>query len=252
MLKIIYTYLLSLSTIIFFLFFIGCSNDKSKIIMVAASLREIVDEEYLNTNNKDFFINYGGSISLSRRIENNQKKIGAVIFASNSSIDNLIEKGIIDKKNLRTFAKNSLVLARSNRVESYEDFIKNINQNLGQKIVIADKNIAPAGKYSNQVLEKILSKEIINEKVIASGDVSYVSNLLIYNSDYYGIIYKTEAIKNNLEIIYEFPNNLHDEIEYKMAILNNNNNISIVNFIDKLTSENILNKLTDLGFKVEK
>ena len=37
--------------------------------------------------------------------------------------------------------------------------------------------------------------------------------------------YKSEAIKNDLEVIYEFPNHLHDEIVYRVGILNNNNNL---------------------------
>ena len=121
-----------------------------------------------------------------------------------------------------------------------------------QKIVIADQNIAPAGKYSQQVLDQLFSEEIQKKKVVSSGDISYVSNLLISNENYYGIIYKTEAIKNDLNVLYEFPTTLHDDIEYKLGILNNNNNLSINNFIDRLTSDRVLNRLSELGFKIEK
>lgn len=247
--KLLYTSVLFL----FLLFTIACNDDDSKIIMVAASLNEIISEEYMKTEDKDeFFINYGGSLSLARRIESNQKKIGAVIFASNYSIEILVNKKIIDENNIKSLAKNSLVLATNNKHKTYEVFLETMHQNNKEKLVIADQNIAPAGKYSQQVLNQILSKEIQSDKVISSGDISFVSNILKYNKNYYGIIYKTEAIKNNLEILHEFPTNFHDEIEYKIGILNNNNNVSINNFVDKLTSDRVLNNLSQLGFKIEK
>tara|TARA_B100000579_G_scaffold437715_1_gene468522 strand:+ start:105343 stop:106107 length:765 start_codon:yes stop_codon:yes gene_type:complete len=254
MLNIFFTKLLIISMfLLVLLIFTGCDDDRTKIIMVAASLEEIVHSEYVDTVDKDkFFINYGGSLSLARRVEQNQKKIGAVIFASDYSIDLLVKKGIIDKKNIKTLVNNSLVLATKNKNQSYEDFMDKINKGYPYKIVIADDKLAPAGKYSIQIVDKLFSEDIKNKNFISSGDVSYVSNLLMYNDDYYGIIYKTEAIKNDLDIIYEFPNHLHDEIVYKIGILNHNNNLSINNFIDRLTSKNALIKLIDLGFKVEK
>jgi len=247
--KLIYGPIIFLS-----LFFLNsCSDDEVKIIMVATSLNEVVDQEYMHSKQKDdFFINYGGSLSLARRVENNQKKIGAVIFASNTSIEILINKQIIDESSIKLLAKNSLVLATKKNNRTYEDFLGTIHKNNKEKIVIADKNIAPAGKYSQQVLDQLFSEEIQKRKVISSGDISYVSNLLIYNENYYGIIYKTEAIKNDLEVLYEFPSTLHDDIEYKLGILNNNNNLSINNFIDRLTSDRVLNNLSELGFKIEK
>ncbi len=254
MLNNLFTKLISGHLIILSLFVLNsCGDEEVKIIMVAASLNEVIDQEYMNSKEKDnFFINYGGSLSLARRVENNQKKIGAVIFASNSSIEILTNKQIINEATIKLLAKNSLVLATQKNTISYEDFLETILTNNKQKIVIADQNIAPAGKYSQQVLDQLFSEEIQKKKVVSSGDISYVSNLLISNENYYGIIYKTEAIKNDLNVLYEFPTTLHDDIEYKLGILNNNNNLSINNFIDKLTSDRVLNRLSELGFKIEK
>ena len=254
MLNNLFTKLISGHLIILSLFILNsCGDEEVKIIMVAASLNEVIDQEYMISKEKgDFFINYGGSLSLARRVENNQKKIGAVIFASNSSIEILTNKQIINEATIKLLAKNSLVLATKNNTISYEDFLETILTNNKQKIVIADQNIAPAGKYSQQVLDQLFSEEIQKNKVVSSGDISYVSNLLISNENYYGIIYKTEAIKNDLNVLYEFPTTLHDDIEYKLGILNNNNNLSINNFIDRLTSDRVLNRLSELGFKIEK
>ena len=75
--------------------------------------------------------------------------------------------------------------------------------------------------------------------------------MLVSNDKYYGILYKTEAIKNDLFIIHEFPNTFHDDIEYKTGVLSQNNNTYINNFIDRLNSPT-LKKLSelDLGFKM--
>ena len=228
-----------------------CSNDNTSIIMVAASLNEVIQEEYEKSDNNDkFYISYGGSMSLARRVENNEKKIGAVILASNSSIEILINKALLKNSEISLFAKNSLVLATSNSSYTYETFIKDNKSDNEKKIIIADPEIAPAGSYSKQVLENIFHD--IDNKIISSGDVSYVSSMLVSNDKYYGILYKTEAIKNNLFIIHEFPNTFHDDIEYKTGVLSQNNNTYINNFIDRLNSPTVKKKLSELGFEVQK
>ena len=121
-----------------------------------------------------------------------------------------------------------------------------------KNIIIADPEIAPAGSYSKQVLENIFHVRDIDNKIISTGDVSYVSSMLVSNDKYYGILYKTEAIKNNLFIIHEFPNTFHDDIEYKTGVLSQNNNTYINNFIDRLNSPTVKKKLSELGFEIQK
>ena len=249
--KILKKILFSFALIICNFLLLSCSNENTSIIMVAASLNEVIQEEYEKSDNNDkFYISYGGSMSLARRVENNEKKIGAVILASNSSIEILINKALLEKSEIGLFAKNSLVLATSNSSYTYETFIKDNKSDNEKKIIIADPEIAPAGSYSKQVLENIFHD--IDNKIISSGDVSYVSSMLVSNDNFYGILYKTEAIKNDLFIIHEFPNTFHDDIEYKTGVLSQNNNIYINNFIDRLNSPTVKKKLSELGFEVQK
>ena len=251
--KILKKILFSFGLIICNFLLLSCSNDNTSIIMVAASLNEVIQEEYEKSDNNDkFYISYGGSMSLARRIENNEKKIGAVILASNSSIEILINKALLKNSEISLFAKNSLVLATSNSSYTYETFVKDNKLENEKKIIIADPEIAPAGSYSKQVLENIFHESDIDNKIISSGDVSYVSSMLVSNDKYYGILYKTEAIKNDLFIIHEFPNTFHDDIEYKTGVLSQNNNTYINNFIDRLNSPTVKKKLSELGFEVQK
>lgn len=249
--KILKKILFSFALIMCNFLLLTCSNDNTSIIMVAASLNEVIQEEYEKSDNNDkFYISYGGSMSLARRVENNEKKIGAVILASNSSIEILTNKALLKNSEISLFAKNSLVLASSNSSYTYETFMKDNKLDNEKKIIIADPEIAPAGNYSKQVLENIFHD--IDNKIISSGDVSYVSSMLVSNDNFYGILYKTEAIKNNLFIIHEFPNTFHDDIEYKTGVLSQNNNTYINNFIDRLNSPTVKKKLSELGFEVQK
>ena len=86
--------------IIFILLFITGCTDKREIIMVAASLKDVINNEYEEFGNNEIFINYGGSLSLARRIESNDKKIGGFIFASQDSLDVLISRNLIDEKSI--------------------------------------------------------------------------------------------------------------------------------------------------------
>ncbi len=251
--KIIKKILFSIALLLCNFLILSCSDDKTSIIMVATSLNEIINEQYEKSdNNNKFYISYGGSMTLARRVENNDKKIGAVIFASNSSIDILTDKNLLRESDISSFAKNSLVLASSNSSYTYETFLNENESGNEKKIIIADPEIAPAGVYSTQVLQNIFSQKEIENKIISSGDVSYVSSLLVSNNKYYGILYKTEALKNDLYIIHEFPNKFHDDIEYKIGVLSQNNNLYINNFVDRLNSPLVKKKLSDLGFEVER
>jgi len=117
--------------------------------------------------------------------------------------------------------------------------------------LIADPKIAPAGIYSNQAINKIFDENFIKDKLLISGDVSYVSNMIRSNKDFFGIVYKTEALKNNLHIVYNIPTNFHDKIEYKMGILSSNENIHINKFINDLDSKKNKNELEKLGFIID-
>ena len=78
------------------LFFIISCDEDSKIIMAAASLEEILNDhkdEFINS--EQIYLNYGGSLSLARRIETNQNKIGAVIFSSNESYQVIKDMNLI-------------------------------------------------------------------------------------------------------------------------------------------------------------
>ena len=234
--------------VLFILSFLTSCDGESEIIMVAASLEKIISEKHSNFENNDkFHLNYGGSLSHARRIINNQNKIGAVIFSSSESFEVLNESGIINKSSIKTFASNSLVIvSSSNEINNLDEF-----KTANKKLLIADPKIAPAGIYSNQAINMIFDENFIKNKLLISGDVSYVSNMIRSNKDFFGIVYKTEALKNNLHIVYNIPTNFHDKIEYKMGILSSNENIHINKFINDLDSKKNKNELEKLGFIID-
>jgi|TARA_B110000263_G_scaffold75033_1_gene65491 molybdate transport system substrate-binding protein len=232
--------------IIFILLFITGCTDKREIIMVAASLKDVINNEYEEFGNNEIFINYGGSLSLARRIESNDKKIGGFIFASQDSLDVLISRNLIDEKSITTLASNSLVIVTSSNEQYSLDEMLSINK----KLIISDPAIAPAGVYASQAIEKLFSEDFINANIIYSGDVTYVSNILKNNKDIFGIVYNTEAIKNHLNVVYRIPLSYHTKIEYKMGVLKSNENEKINQFLNILESDSIKNKLSELGFLI--
>ena len=153
---------------------------------------------------------------------------------------------LIDLKSITTLASNSLVIVTSSKDKyTLEDII-----NTNRSLIVSDPEIAPAGVYASQAIEKFFPKDFINRNVIFSGDVTYVSNILKNDKDLFGIVYNTEAIKNNLNVVYRIPTDYHDKIEYRMGILKNNDNDRIMEFLNILESENIKNKLSKLGFLI--
>ncbi|MDG2101156.1 MAG: molybdate ABC transporter substrate-binding protein [Dehalococcoidia bacterium] len=233
--------------IIFILLSITGCSDKREIIMVAASLEDVVNNEYIKFGSNEIFINYGGSLSLARRIQSNNKKIGGVIFASKDSLDILIHNNLIDESSINILASNSLVIVTNSKNRYTLEDIFNINNTL----LVSDPEIAPAGVYASQAIKNIFSEDFINKNIIYSGDVTYVSNILKNDKDLFGIIYNTEAIKNDLNVVYRIPLDYHDKIEYKVGVLKNNDNEKISEFLNIIRSESIKDKLRELGFLVK-
>ena len=94
----------------FVFFFFSCS-EKSEIFMVAASMNNLMTEiQSENPQFNDIPISYGGSISIVRRIENNNRGVGAVLLSSEESFDILDKLGYLNNELSYTFASNSLVL----------------------------------------------------------------------------------------------------------------------------------------------
>ena len=230
------------------LFFIISCDEDSKIIMAAASLEKILNDhkdEFIN--GEQIYLNYGGSLSLARRIETNQNKIGAVIFSSNESFQVIKDMNLIKEDSISTLAYNSLVIVSSEKkFNSLEDVKSSRN-----KLLIADPKVAPAGIYSKQAVEKLFEYDYIKENILTSGDVSSVSNLIRTNKNMFGIVYKTEAVKNNLNIVFNIPNNFHDKIEYKVGILKSNKSKYVEEFILTLQSKKNQNNFRELGFIVK-
>jgi len=124
--------------IIFILLSITGCSDKTEIIMVAASLEDVVNNEYVKFGSNEIFINYGGSLSLARRIQSNNKKIGGVIFASQDSLDVLINNNLIDESSVNILASNSLVIVTNSKNRYTLEDIFYINNTL----IVSDPEIA--------------------------------------------------------------------------------------------------------------
>ena len=141
--------------------------------MAAASLEEILNDhkdEFINS--EQIYLNYGGSLSLARRIETNQNKIGAVIFSSNESFQVIKDMNIIKEDSISTLAYNSLVIVSSEKkFNSLEDVKSSRN-----KLLIADPKVAPAGIYSKQALEKLFEYLFISTSNPTLDILSFMSN----------------------------------------------------------------------------
>ena len=231
----------------FVFFFFSCSQ-RSEIFMVAASMNNLMTEiQSENPQFNDIPISYGGSISIVRRIENNKRGVGAVLLSSEESFDILDKLGYLDNELSYTFASNSLVLIgkTNKKIITTKDI-----ESIKKKVVIADPKIAPAGVYSLQSLGS-LNQEFLDENVIFAGDVSSVVGSVKNNINFVGIVYKTDAISHNLQVLFEFPTNSHDKILYKLGVLKNNSGNSILKYVKFLKSSFVKQKLVDHGYLVE-
>ena len=228
-------------------------NKKELTISIAASLQNPMEEikkEYEDKNKISINYNVGGSGTLEKQIV--QGANVDIFFSANEQyVDELINKGLIDRNEKYNILKNSLVLIENNKVD------KNINDlndlvKLKGKIAIGEVNSVPAGQYAKETLDNLKLWKPLNENFVYAKSVTSAKSYVEKGEADFGFIYKTDAMNmKNSKIVYEIPNNYHKPIIYSLGIIKNSKNQSeSKSFIQFLKSNASKKIFEESGFKI--
>lgn len=234
--------------------FIPLSSDAGEIkLSVAASLKEAMTEltELFAKGHPGaaFQKNSGASGALAKQIE-----IGApadiFISANMEWMDYLREKGVIETKNIRILAYNTLVFIGRHDLD-----IKSLKELTSlERIAIGSPGSVPAGEYAMGALTKAGVAERLEKGLVMARDVreclmyaerGEVDGAFVYGSD-------TREMSDRLKVLFSVPQDLYPRVTYPVGItssgLGNKDALAFFRFLQTGDAKAVLRRY---GFIIE-
>lgn len=232
----------------------GCSVKQDKVIVklaAAASLEKVFEQDIIpHIEEKYPYIDIVGIYDSSGKLQIQiEQGLDASIFlsASMKHMDQLNQKGFIDKNSITYLLENKLVLIKPKGKKTLVTGFNSINQ--ASMIALGDERIVPAGQYAKMALTHYNMWNKIKNKVSLGTNVTEVLSWVENGSSEVGIVYASDVINNDkVEVIEECQLDL--SIVYPIAMLENiKNKEDVQKVFDEICSEESLNIYRKSGFK---
>ena len=166
------------------------------------------------------YYNFAASATLQRQIE---KGASADIFisASPQQIDALEKLGLLETATRYNVLSNQLVLVSHKNAISIQT-VDELADIAVSRIAIGQPEIVPAGTYAKEALMHLDFWEKLRPKFVFGTDVrSALAYVRAGNVDV-AIVYQTDVtLSKNVEVLYEFPAEMHSPIVYPAVVLKN-------------------------------
>ena len=243
------------------LFFSSCSSkkkDESKSITIfcAASLTDVISEivsDFKENEQVEVKLNLASSGTLARQIEHGATP--AIFISANKKwVDYLNQLDLTIPETEKSIAGNSTVLIAplESRLDSFA-FSTDINlpELFEGRISVGDPQYVPAGTYAFQIFKKLSFEKELESRILPAKDVRSALMVVEMGEVEAGVVYKTDALKSKkVKIITEFPDSLHEPVNYYMVIINkqqNETSTKLYNYIVSQETEPVWEKY---GFKL--
>ncbi|MCQ6278567.1 molybdate ABC transporter substrate-binding protein [Bacillus sp. EB600] len=250
----------------------GCStNDQSKkatekkqavpdkqvelTISAAASLQNALNDikgtfEKEHPNVKISY-NFGASGALQQQILQGAP-VDLFFSAGENQFQQLVQEGVIAKKNGTDLLGNQLVLVvpkgASAGIDSFDSLTK------AAKIAIGTPEVVPAGQYAKETLQNINVWNAIEGKIVPAKDVRQVLTYVETGNVDAGIVYKTDAlISPKVKIVATANENTHSPIIYPVGVIDSSSHLKEAQlFYDYLQNKKSIQTFEKYGFSGHK
>ena len=242
------------------LFFSSCANkkkDENKSITVycAASLTNVISEivsDFKEKEKVEVKLNLASSGTLARQIENGANP-SVFISANKKWVDYLVQLQLTIPETEKSIAGNSMVLIAplNSKLDSVTFSYKiNLPELFEGRISIGDPQYVPAGTYAVQVLKKLGCEKELEPRFLPAKDVRSALMVVELGEVEAGIVYKTDAMESKkVKIITEFPDSLHEPVNYYMVMIKNQKNELSTNLYNYIVSDEMTSVWKKYGFK---
>ncbi|WP_062106001.1 molybdate ABC transporter substrate-binding protein [Bacillus niameyensis] len=264
-------FVLAISFVFLLIFTVACENQaenkqltsKEKneqqielTISAAASLKDAMETLQSTYNNEHPNIkinfNFGSSGSLQQQISHGAP-VDIFFSAAEDKFNKLIEEGKIDEQDSIDLLGNSLVLIIQKNNDSSISDITDLTKDEITQFSIGTPESVPAGKYSQEALEKMDIWSKVDSKVVFAKDVRQVLSYVETGNVSAGMVYKTDAlVSDKVEIVATANPNSHTPIIYPVGLIKDSKNYEAANdFYQYLQSDKALKVFEEYGFTTQ-
>ena len=202
-------------------------NKKDKVLLqasFAASLSDVAKElsaQFEKENpNIQIQYNFGSSGKLQQQMEQ-QAPVDVFLSAGKKQIDELIQKGLVDKQDSMDLLENTLVLIVPKGSSLKLTDFSEVTDSAVKAIAVGDEGV-PVGQYTQQIYEHLGIWEDVLKKASLGSDVRTVLAWVEQGSVDCGVVYATDAaISKLVDIVAKAPEGSHKPVIYPLAMIKN-------------------------------
>jgi molybdate transport system substrate-binding protein len=245
---------LRVTAIISFLLLLALSASAGERVLVfaAASMKDAVEfvaADYQERTGQQVVVSLASSGTLARQIEAGAPA-DIYLSANPDWMDYLATRDLIDLESRSIAAGNSLVLVRRANSEGGQE-IATPQALLGSdRFAMGDPMHVPAGIYAKQALEALGLWNSLGKNAALGENVRVVLAMAARDDVSSAIVYRSDAaMRDDLEIAFEFPEGSHLPIHYPVALTKQADDDARA-FLDYLLEKARQGALTRFGFTV--
>lgn len=207
----------------------ACTKQEEKEVLhvlAAASLKEpLVEMKAAFEQNYDVQVQlqFGGSGTLAQQITQGAPA-DIYIAADEKWLTELTEKNLIQPASRQIIAENKLVLIGKRGMSSVIDDVTDLVVEKHGEIAIGHPDTVPAGNYAKQTLQALGAWQVLEKQLIYTSDVRQALTYVETGNVTYGFVYETDArLSEEVTILFDVPDDLHDPIRYPATIVADTN-----------------------------
>lgn len=229
----------------------AAEKDSKLIVSAASSLTGVMEKaqtEFKKTHpDIELAFNYGSSSKLRSQMEQGAP-VDLFLSASETDMDLLAEKQLIQKGSVVPFAKNRLVLASFDNLPEDADF-EQLLETAEEAIAVGEPESVPLGRYTKAALEDLGLWEGLDGKLIYAKDARQVLTYVESGNAALGIVYSSDAaISEKLAGTIEFPQEM-EPVVYPGGVAADSENLDAATvFLDFLTGPDGQKLFEEFGF----
>ncbi len=196
--------------------------------------------------------NFGASGQLAAQITQGAPA-DAFISAASTEMDQLAKQNLIDPATRRDVCFNSLVLIVPSDAKFVPGSFGELTDSRVGRIAVGQPKIVPAGRYAQQVFDRLKISAALNTRLVFGENVRQVLDFVQRGEVDAGVVYSTDAMAAGakVRVAATADASMHDPIVYPAAVIKQSAHAEAARrFLDYLSSAPARKVFSAHGFVV--